>query len=222
MALGGSEKDDRRLLPAPLRLPAALLAGVCAVVFVALAVRYAGDRTAGRLDDRLFAVLPDAGTPGAGKRALNHVATAAPLVAVGVVVVLTIALLVARRWRDAAFAALAPGLTLLVAEVAKPLVDRTTDGFLAMPSGHTAGVTSVALTIAVLLLQRFRAHVVRAAVLGWLAATLLGTAMALVMVSLHFHYPTDTVGGYCAAVATTLAVAFGIDRMTPGREPAAP
>lgn len=215
----GRDDDDRRLLPAPIRGAAAVLAGACAVVFVVLAIVYSGSRTAGRLDDRLFAVLPDAGT---AKRALNHLATTAPLVAFGVVVVATTAMLAARRWRDAVFTAAAPALTLLVAEVGKRVVDRTTDGFLALPSGHTAGITAVALTVAVLLLQRSPEHVVGTAVLGWLVASLLGAGMGLVMVALHDHYPTDTLAGYCAAVATTLGVAFAIDLVTERRRDATP
>lgn len=200
---------DPRLLPAPIRTAAALLAAGCGVVFLVLAVIYHGSRTAGRLDNRLFAALPRA----SGRGHVWQVAVAAPWVAMGVVVVVTTALLLVGRWREALFAAAAPGLTLAVAEVGKRVIDRTTDGFLALPSGHTAGITSVSLTLAVLLLRRFRQHVVLAAALGWLGATLLGAAMALVMVFLHDHYPTDTLAGYCAAVATTLGVAFAVDAL---------
>lgn len=200
---------DDRLLPAPVRRPAAVLAVACAAVFLALAVIYHGGRTAGRVDHRLFALLPHASMDGG----LDHVATIAPWVAFAVVVGTTTALLLARRWQDALFAAAGPGLALLVAEAAKLVVDRTNHGALAMPSGHTAGITSVSVACAVLLLQRSRAHVVRAAVLGWAGATVLGAAMALVMVVIHAHYATDTLGGYCAAMATVLGVAFAIDRL---------
>jgi len=201
---------DERLLPAPIRRPAALLAGVCVAVFLVLAVMYHGGRAPGHLDARLFLALSPTGTV---KHVLDHVATAAPLVAVGVVVVVTTALLLARQWRDAAFAAAAPALALVVAELGKLVVDRTLDGFLALPSGHTAGITSVALTVAVLRLHR-SGHVVRTAVLGLLGATLFGAAIALIMVSLRDHYPTDTLAGYCAAVATTLGVAFAADLLS--------
>lgn len=201
---------DDRLLPAPVRRPAAVLAGVCAAVFLALAVVYHGSRTAGRLDGRLFALLPHASMSGR----LDLVAETAPWVAFAVVVLTTTALLLGRRRRDAAFAVAAPGLAMLVAEGAKRVVDRTTDGFLAMPSGHTAGITCVAMTLAVLLLRRFPGHVVGAALLGWLGATLLGAAIALVMVVIHAHYPTDTLGGYCVAVATVLGVALAVDALT--------
>lgn len=200
---------DDRLLPAPIRRPAAALAAVCAAAFLVLAVIYHGSRTAGRVDGRLFALLPEASMTGR----LDRVAETAPWVAFAVVVLTTTALLLAGRRRAAVFAAAGPGLAMLLAEGAKRVIDRTDDGFLAMPSGHTAGITSVAVTLAVLLLQRYRAHVVPAAALGWLGATLVGAAIALVMVILRAHYPTDTVGGYCLAVATVLGVAFAIDRV---------
>ena len=53
----------------------------------------------------------------------------------------------------------------------------------------------------------------RPAMLGWLATTLLGAGIALVMVAVHGHYATDTLAGYCAAVATVLCTAFAIDRL---------
>lgn len=199
---------DDRLVPGPIRRPAAALAAVCAVAFLALAVIYHGAARAGRLDSTAFAVLPHASESGP----VGAVATAAPFVAFGVAVVVTTAMLAARRWRAAALAAAGPAVAMLVTEVGKQIIDRRINGYLALPSGHTAGVTSVALAVAVLMAGRSRAHVLRTAVLGLLATTLLGAGIALVMVVVHGHYATDTVAGFCVAVATTLGTALAIDR----------
>jgi undecaprenyl-diphosphatase len=197
------------------------MAGACATVFLALAVGYHDSWTAGPLDRRLLALLPD----GHGvRRTLHLVADAAPLVALAVVVGTTTALVLGRRWREAAFAAVGPAATMLLAELGKLVIGRHRGALVSLPSGHTAGITTVAVTVGVLLLQRAGRHVVLAAALGWLAATLLGGGMALVMVAIQAHYPTDTLAGYCLAVATTIGVAFGIDRLTRRRlaaEPAA-
>lgn len=205
-------RDERlvadRLVPPAIRRPAAVLAVLCAAGFLALAVHYRGTVSAGRLDSRLFALLPSA----SGSGAVDELAAIAPLVAFGVALLGTTAMLVTRRWRAAVLVAAGPAVTMLVAEVAKRIVDRRLDGYFALPSGHTAGVTSVALAAVVVLLGRSRAHVVRVAVLGWVVTTLFGAGIALVMVAVHGHYPTDTVAGYCVAVAVTLGVAFGVDR----------
>jgi undecaprenyl-diphosphatase len=205
MPAGVPDDDGARILPVAIRRPAAVLAVVCAVAFLALAVRYHGDSRAGRFDGWV------AGWLGSEARVLSTVSVLAPPLFTALAAVATVTELALRNWRYAALTALGPGLTLLVTELGKVLVDRRIDGSLALPSGHTAGVTSVCLALAIVLIDRARGHVVLGATGGLVVATALGAAMALVMVAGHSHYATDTVAGYCVAVATTLGVAFAID-----------
>jgi membrane-associated phospholipid phosphatase len=57
---------------------------------------------------------------------------------------------------------------------------------------------------------------------AWLLAVvplLAAAAMAWAQVLLNAHYPTDTVGGFCAALAVVPAVAWTIDRVADSRNP---
>jgi undecaprenyl-diphosphatase len=206
--------DDQRLLPGRIRRPAAVLAAACAVVFVVLAVKYHGDDTGGTFDNWVFGSLRHRHLP---NHALTRLADLVPPVFALVVTALTITTLALRKWRYAALAVLGPGLSMLVVEGGKNIVGRTLDGMLALPSGHTAGVTSVSLVVAALLIDRLRSHVVLAAALALVAVTIMACAIALVMVAARFHYATDTIAGYCAATAITLGVAFALDAIASSR-----
>jgi membrane-associated phospholipid phosphatase len=196
-----------RLVPRPLDRTAVVLSAACAVVLTALAVRYHGGHQPGGFDERVYGTLTKVGLP---RGPLTRVVDVVPPTFVGLVAVLTVVLAAQRRWRAAALATLGPGLALLVTEVGKPVVGRSLDGMLALPSGHTTGVASVVATIAVLRISRAR-QVGRAAVLWLLAVTLAAAAIGLAMVTLRFHYATDVIAGYCVGVAVPLAVALVID-----------
>lgn len=203
-----TREGHARLLPARLRPAAAVLVVGCAVLFLVLAVRYHGSGSPGRFDSWIENALPRLGYP---RRGLARTTDLGPVAFFVLDAIATVVLLLRRNWWSAALAVAGPALTMLVAEVAKPLVGRTNHGSLCLPSGHTAGVTTVTVVGAVLLVQRMRARPVLAAVLGFLAATVLATAMAVVLVLLGWHFATDTVAGYCAAVASTLGAAFALD-----------
>ncbi|MDQ3827590.1 MAG: hypothetical protein M3325_18455, partial [Actinomycetota bacterium] len=47
--------------------------------------------------------------------------------------------------------------------------------------------------------------------LAAVAAVAVAVGVAMSLVAQHVHYLTDTVGGYCVALATVLAVALGLD-----------
>ncbi len=195
------------LLPPAVRRPAAWLAGGCAVLALALGVRYHDDAVAGRLDAwliRAIAIRPRSG-------ALSAAADAVPVIAVLIAVAVAVVHGRRRRWDVVVFALGAPLLTTLVCETGKHVVDRTIHGGLALPSGHTAGATSALLVLAVLVLARARAHLLATAGALLLAVAAGAAAVGLTMVSLHAHYPTDTVAGFCTALALTLALALGID-----------
>ncbi len=72
--------------------------------------------------------------------------------------------------------------------MAKPLVDRRFGGVLSYPSGNVADVTAVATSWVLAVPTRLR-RLVAALALG------LVIAMAVAVVGLRWHYPTDAVGG---------------------------
>ncbi|NYJ06289.1 phosphatase PAP2 family protein [Petropleomorpha daqingensis] len=204
-------RQEPRLLPPQLRRPALVVLVLCAALVTALGVRYHDDARAGRLDARVYSELSDA--TGAYHQLLGGLATAVPVLVTAVALVLAALCAAARRWRAAALAIAAPGLTTLVVESAKHVVDRTIHGGLAYPSGHTAGAASVLVVAGLLVLSRRRGQVVAAAVALFLTALAGAGVVGLVMVSIHAHYATDTVAGFGTAVVVTLGLAFGLDAL---------
>ena len=101
-----------------------------------------------------------------------------------------------------------PGATNLI----KPVVDRTIHGgFLAYPSGHTAGATAFAivaglLLVSILQLGRWGGLLVVTAI-----AAAVGGVAAWAQIVLVAHYPTDAVGGFLMAAALVRAAAMLID-----------
>jgi membrane-associated phospholipid phosphatase len=94
--------------------------------------------------------------------------------------------------------------------VLKPLIDRTHDGGLAFPDGHTTSFASIAATAAVLLLGW---AVVPLAVrrIGVLGLLVLVAMVGAALVGRGYHYPTDTVAGLGVALAVVLVAAVLID-----------
>jgi undecaprenyl-diphosphatase len=209
------------LLPPALRRWAAALAALCAGVLAVLAVRYRGSSGAGHLDRWVRArvagptgvhgtavdVLVSAGNP-------PWVATAAAASALGCVLL--------RRWRAAVLAVAAPAATGAVTTLLKALVGRTLDGDLALPSGHTGGVTSVSLVLALLLVDLVGTPLPApvAAMVVLLPVLAVPGVVALALVATGSHYATDTVAGFCTAVAVTLALGLVLDGPAAGRAPA--
>ena len=219
MVRAGTWQDVHLLLPAPLRRPAAALAAGYTVVFLALAVRYRGANTGGAFDGRVLGWLQR--RDDLPFSVVLRLTGLVPPVFFLVVVLASIAALALRQWRSAAFVILGPGLSMLVVEVSKVLVGRSLHGRLAMPSGHTAAVTSVSLMVAILVVARLRSRVLPAAALGFAVVSVLACAIGVLMVLGHFHYATDTIAGYGAATATTLGVAFAVDALAISRSPGA-
>ncbi|MFI7679467.1 phosphatase PAP2 family protein [Actinophytocola sp. NPDC049390] len=135
--------------------------------------------------------------------------TGEPDGAVVVLATLVVVFLRAGNRRAAVLAVAGPAATVTVTTVMKPLVGRTiNDGYLSFPSGHTASATAFALVAMLVLVGGNPAR-------AWLLAvvpTAAGAAMAWAQVLLNAHYPTDTIGGFCAALAVVPAVAWVIDR----------
>jgi undecaprenyl-diphosphatase len=205
----------RTLLPRGSRRVAAAVAVLAATVVAVLAVQYAGDDSAGRVDghlDRAVDALPVV--------ANRFVRAATVLGSPGFVTVaacvLALACLLARRPGAALLAVAGPGLTGLITTFGKPVVDRTI-GYhdaLAFPSGHTGGATSLSLVCALLLAGALGLRARGTAVLAATAAVVAGGLAGTGMVVRGSHYPTDVVGGFGAAVAAVLGVALVLDAVT--------
>lgn len=196
-------------VPAPLRRPIAALAIAAALVGAALGVVYSGASTAGTVDQWAFDALPRARTLAS---LIDFVGE--PLgMAVSVTLLAALCLLLGRR-RLALLAGAAPGLSAVVTTVLKPVVGRTIHGdFLAYPSGHTAVATALGLVLALLAVDLFQLGRHASLLLVVTGAATAGVAMAWSQVTLGAHYPTDTLGGFCAALAVVPATAWLVDRI---------
>ncbi|MEQ3551488.1 phosphatase PAP2 family protein [Pseudonocardia nematodicida] len=212
--------DSPPSLLGPLRRPAPVLVAVALTVFGVLAARYAGNAAAGRVDDRADAVveaLPH--LPGALLARAITFGTPESVVLWAVTLAGTALLL--RRPRAALLAVVAPGLTGVATTVLKPVIGRTIGAFepgYAYPSGHTGGAVAIGLVAAVLLIGLLRMTRPGPAVAVLAALTLAaGGAVGAGMVRVGAHYATDTVGGFCTAVAIGLGSALLIDRVADRR-----
>ena len=203
---------DRTLLPDGARWAASAVAVLAATVVAVLAMRYAGDHTAGRVDghlDRAVDALPAAG---GGFVQVVTVLGSPPVVTVFAGLIAVVCLLTGAS-RAAVFAVGGPGLTGLITTFGKPVVDRTIghDDSLAFPSGHTGGATSLTLVCALLLAAAFGLQARGTAMFAAASAVVVGAAVGTGMIARGSHYPTDVVGGFCTAVASVLAVALVLD-----------
>jgi membrane-associated phospholipid phosphatase len=213
-----SEPAVRPALPAPARVPLAVVA-VCAAVAVAvLGVLFAGETNGTAFDAWIRSPLVDWHTPWR-QLALVVDYTAEPFGgALTLVAVVLVCLRLGHR-RAAVLAVVGPGCSVAVTTTLKPLVGRDINqGFLAYPSGHTATATAFALVLMLVYVQRRGKGVPLLAVVTLVG----GFAMAWAQVLLNAHYPTDTIGGFCAALAIVPAVAWAIDRVAARRSGGTP
>ncbi len=200
------------ILAPPLRRPAFGGALLGAGVVLVLGVRYAGDSTAGSVDQRVRAAV-DRIPAGRGGLA-DLVWSVGDPVSVAVIASLLagVSLLAGRR-RLATVALAGPFLTGLCTILLKPVFDRTFDGNggLAFPSGHTAAIS--ALTVVAMLgvagllrlSPRWSVILVAAGVLT------VGSGTALALTAIDLHYPTDTAGGLGLALAVVLGTSLCVD-----------
>jgi membrane-associated phospholipid phosphatase len=204
--------DVRAALPDGLRRPAMAVVGVAIAVFGVLAARYAGDRRAGRVDWHAENVVDSLG--GAHSWVFGRLTTfgSPPFVVIAAVVLAGVCLALGRR-RLAVLAIVGPGLTGLATTFLKPTIGRTIEGGFAFPSGHTGGATSIALVVALLLVSLLKPGRRLSMALVGTVTLVAGGTIGASMVVVGSHYPTDTLGGFCAAVAIVLSCALLLERL---------
>jgi membrane-associated phospholipid phosphatase len=191
---------------------ASVLAAAASAVVAILGWHYAHDTAPGHLDGAIDSRVQ--------LKVRGHLRAVRDLVAVadppGMIVgcfLLAALLFLAGRRRAAALAALGPAAAAGVTElVLKPLIGRRLGDWLSFPSGHTTVAASISMVVVVVMLGPSRPRWPLAARLAASGIALLwGVGVATAMVGAGYHYATDTVGGFCVAIAMVLAVAMGID-----------
>jgi membrane-associated phospholipid phosphatase len=125
--------------------------------------------------------------------------------AVIVVGAVVLALLTARRdWTRALGCMLGPPAALLTGElVVKPAVGRTLGGLLSYPSGTTVGAAALATAIVLAAPTRWRAPAI-------VVASVYTVWMAVAVVALRWHFPTDVLAGMAYGVGLVLLVDGGV------------
>jgi membrane-associated phospholipid phosphatase len=197
------------ILPSPLRRPAGGVAVVAVVVFGVLAERYGGEASARWLDRRVQSLVGASGPAGWIPDLVIAFGSALSVVVLAMLLA-GLALALGHR-RLAVLTIVGPGLTGLATVLLKPLVGRTFNGEFAFPSGHAGGATALGIVAALLLIGVLRAAPRTSAALLAAGAVLSGGTMAVALVASRDHYPTDTIGGFCIAVAVVLASALVIE-----------
>ncbi|HVV14402.1 phosphatase PAP2 family protein [Amycolatopsis sp.] len=196
-------------LPRALRLPTGVIAVVAALVVLVQAFAYAGE-SSGEW------VAPVDGLQGP----LRDVALAIDFLGEPVGSVLVLVVLVGGCWwagrrRSAVLVLAAAGVTVGVTTLLKPVVDRTIHGdYLSFPSGHTAFATALVFVLALAAADRLQLGPAAGTALVLGVALLAGAVMGWTEVALSAHYPTDTIGGFCTALAVVPPTAWAVDRVT--------
>ncbi|MFI7679872.1 phosphatase PAP2 family protein [Actinophytocola sp. NPDC049390] len=207
--------SEVRALPARVGPPLGVTSVLAAITLVVLGFLFAGESVGAAVDVGIREDLRDLGAPWR-QLALVVDWTGEPVGAAVVLTTLVIVFLRAGNRRAAVLAVAGPAAAVAVTTGMKPLVGRTiNDGFLAFPSGHTASATAFALVV-MLVVVRQRSAGVGMALIG-VVTVAAAFAMAWAQVLLNAHYPTDTLGGFCATFAVVPAVAWTIDRLAERR-----
>jgi membrane-associated phospholipid phosphatase len=200
-------------LPAALRPPLAMTAALATAVLVALGILHFHDAGLTGIDAALLPSI-DGVQPPWRYVALVFDFGGEPVGSTILVALIALACYLARRVRTAVLTVLGVVVTVAVTTVLKPVVGRTIHGeFLSYPSGHTALATALALVVGLLLADRLGLGRAAAVPLVLGLALIAGLAMGWAEVALGAHYPTDAVGGFCAALAAIPATAWLVDRV---------
>ncbi len=195
------------------------IAGIVALVvgFALLAVAVLSGRTRG-FDQAVLGALRDgAGVPVGPswlpKAVQDWSALGSSHIVVPVVVVVTIALVLAKRPRTAIMliaclvgtAVIVNGLKLLFARARPDAVSHIdiVTGF-SFPSGHTTTATAFYATVGFIVASAIQDRAVRRFV--YLMAALIPLAVGFTRVYLGVHYPTDVFGGWMVGLAWALCL----------------
>ncbi len=192
------------------------VAAVAGLTAVGLGIAVAGGRFATGPDRWVQAVVSEWWpSPGDVAYAVDFIGD--PVVTGSLALAIALVCLVAGRRRTALVALAAPIVSGVVTTAAKPVVQRTIHGDnLSYPSGHTAAAATLAAVAALLLVDLVRAGRVSGSAL-YLAVTItVGAAMAVDQIAISAHYPSDTLGGLCVAIAVVPVLAVAVDRCADG------
>lgn len=205
----------RPLLARRARPPAVAGIVLAIMVVTVLGLRYADQDMPGQLDRGLDALIRNhLKSDQLITRALISLGN--PAQAAILVAAVAGAAAAARRWSGALLTIVSTVMSVTITElILKPLVGRLRFGHLTFPSGHTTAVAAVALATAILIGGARWPRSVAARLLAACAAIAVGVGVAISLVAQHIHYTTDTVAGYCVALATVLAVALFLDYLLP-------
>lgn len=204
-----------RALPARVGPPLGVTSVLAAIALIVMGFGYAGQSVGAAVDIGIRDDLRHLESPWR-QLALVVDWTGEPVGAALVLATIVIVFLRAGYGRAAILAVAGPAAAVAVTTGMKPLVGRTiNDGFLSFPSGHTATATAFALVVMLVVVRN------RTAVVGMALIAVVTVAAAAVMawgqVLLNAHYPTDTLGGFCATFAVVPLVAWTIDRLADRR-----
>ena len=205
----------RLLLPVHLRRAAVVVILLATLVLAILALRYAHQEAAGRLDRTLDIYIR---TRLRQEQSLTEalISLADPPQAAILVVALAGAAAFARRWSGMMLLLGGTPTAIMISEVIlKPLVGRLRYGHLTFPSGHATAMAAIATATAILLIGAQWPRSVALRLCASLAAMVVAASVAIALVAQHVHYATDTVAGCCVAVVTMLTMALGLDFLTP-------
>ncbi|OLR95104.1 hypothetical protein BJP25_08500 [Actinokineospora bangkokensis] len=178
---------------------------------VLVGLPFAGQDRAGALDAALMGAARDSSRALPGVVVPLTYATH-PLAILAMVLCVAAVALRLRRPRAALLVVAAPVVTAGVnTAVLKPLFDRTHNGYLAYPSGHTGTLVAV-LTAVVVIAVSAAEHRGRTALRMGLAAAGLTAVAAAGIVGHDYHYPTDCLGAAFWAIGTVVTIAAALDR----------
>lgn len=232
---GWRPRVGRPLLPGQARILAAWVTAGCAVLVAALGVLFAHQSTADGFDRAIDAPVIGwlSGQPHL-RLWLAWPGTITP--AFVLVVAVAAGCLRTGRLNGALLAAVAvPAATGLDEVLLKPLAGRTYLGSLAYPSGHVTTDAALAAVLSIVLLvppqpAGSRLPRILLAALAWAVTAV----VAVAVMSLRWHYFTDTLAGAAVGTGTAALLALlidlpaprrGLDRLCrawPGRAPAEP
>ena len=214
LVAGVQVRDRQRSLSLAVSAPLVAVIVVAVFVAAALGVRYAGDARPSWLD-QIGVTVARQWFPVPRGLAQLMIGLYDPVPLTVLVVALAGVCLALGRRRLAVLAVAGPVLTGLVTLVVKPLIERTKNGDLSYPSGHMGSAVALALVVALLVVSvvEMRRWMAVAVVIG--VPVLWGGVLGLAMTVTSYHYLTDTIGGFCVAVAVVLSAGVLLD----GRRP---